>query len=75
MVGSDRGSELRRELGLAGGEIGGRLATHIVFILGAIFLVGGLGVGVVRGGGERGELGFEQGEDGLAQRGFVHGEV
>jgi hypothetical protein len=45
------------------------------WILGAVFLVGSLGVGVVRRGGEGGQFGLELGENGPAQRGFIHGEV
>jgi hypothetical protein len=74
LVGADGVREFGRELGLAGGEIGGGLATHIVFVLGAVFLVGGFGVRVMGRRGERGEFGFELGENCPAQRGFVHDE-
>jgi hypothetical protein len=50
------------------------LAAHVVFVLGAAFLVRCLVAGGVGRVGQERELGPELGEDGLLQDGFIHGD-
>ena len=61
-------------LGLAVREIGSLESAGVVFVLGLVFLVRGLGVGGQRGGGEHDQFRLQASDDLGKERGFGHGK-
>ena len=64
---------LRRLPGLSTGEVGGFETARVVFALGLVLFVRGLGVRGARGVRVGKLLGLEPGEDFFDERGLVHG--